>query len=154
MPNNPCFTFQSNEHQGEHCPITPSVRDMMAEHANVVGQYKPPTNAPYGNTYNPNWRNHPNLSWKPKPPPYVPSTVQQQCGPSSQPQTPPSSSPVEQAIMNLRKVVGNFVEEQKPVNARLIRESKLWKAHSIKRWITYKLRSTKNMITCSIQSQG
>ena len=60
MPNNPCFTCQSNEHQGEHCPTTPSVRDMMAEHP------------PYGNTYNPNWRNHPNLSWKPKPSPYVP----------------------------------------------------------------------------------
>ena len=118
MPNHPCFTCQSTEHQGEHCPIVPSVRDMMVEHANVVGQYKPPTNAPYGNTYNPNWRNHPNLSWKPKPPSYVPPVVQQQCGSSSQPQPPPSSSPVEQAIMNLSKVVGNFVEEQKAVNAQ------------------------------------
>ena len=72
IPNNLCFTCQSNEHQGEHCSITPSIRDMMVGHANVVGQYKPSTNAPYGNTYNPNWRNHPNLSWKPKPPPYVP----------------------------------------------------------------------------------
>ena len=85
MPNQPCFICQSTEHQGEHCPTVPSVRDMMAEHANVVGQYKPPTTAPYGNTYNPNWRNHPNLSWKPKPPPYVPPAAQQQCGSSSQP---------------------------------------------------------------------
>ena len=38
MPNHLCFTFQSTEHQGEHCPNVPSVRDMMAEHANVVGQ--------------------------------------------------------------------------------------------------------------------
>ena len=37
MPNNPYFTCQSNDHQGEHCPTAPSVRDMMAEHANVVG---------------------------------------------------------------------------------------------------------------------
>ena len=119
MPNHPCFIFQSIEHQGEHYPTVSSVRDMMAEHANVVGQYKPPTNAPYGNTYNLNWRNHTNLSWKPKPPPYVPPAAQQkQCGPSSQPQPPPSSSPVEQAIMNLSKVVGNFVEEQKAVNAQ------------------------------------
>ena len=117
MPNHPCFTCQSTKHQGKHCPTIPSVRDMMVEHANVVGQYKPPTNAPYGNTYNPNWRNHPNLSWKPQPPPYVPPSVHQQCGSSSQPQPPPSSSPIEQAIMNLSKVVGNFVEEQKAVNA-------------------------------------
>ena len=54
MPNHPCFIYQSTEHQGKHCPTVPSVRNMMAEHANVVGQYKLPTNAPYGNTYNPN----------------------------------------------------------------------------------------------------
>ena len=62
MPNQPYFICQSTEHQGEHCPTVPSVKDMMAERANVVGQYKPPTTAPYGNTYNPNRRNHPNLS--------------------------------------------------------------------------------------------
>ena len=62
MPNQPCFICQLTKHQGEHCPTVPSVRNMMVEQANVVGQYKPPTTAPYGNTYNPNWRNHPNLS--------------------------------------------------------------------------------------------
>ena len=76
IPNQPCFICQSTEHQGEHCPTVSSVRDMMAEQAIVMGQYKPPTNAPYGNTYNPNWRNHPNLSWKPKPPLYVPPGAQ------------------------------------------------------------------------------
>ena len=37
MPNHPCFTCQSIEHQGENCPNVPLVRDMMVEHANVVG---------------------------------------------------------------------------------------------------------------------
>ncbi|KAL6311667.1 hypothetical protein AAG906_022599 [Vitis piasezkii] len=32
----------------------------------------PNNNAPYGNTYNSSWRNHPNFSWKPRPPPYQP----------------------------------------------------------------------------------
>ena len=45
MPNQPCFICQSTEHQGEHCPTVPLERDMMAEHTNVVGQYKPPTTA-------------------------------------------------------------------------------------------------------------
>ena len=96
----PCFIFQSTDHKGEHCPTAPSVRDLMAEHANVVGQHKPSTNAQYNNTYNPNWRNHPNHSWKPNPPAYVPPAAQQQqqCGSSSQQQPPPSLSPVEQAI--------------------------------------------------------
>ena len=117
MPNQPCFNCQSTEHQGEHCPNVPSMRDFVAKQANAVGQYKPPATTLYSNTYNPNWRNHPNLSWKPKPPPYVPPTAQQQLGSTAHPQPPPSSSPVEQVIMNLSKVVGNFVEEQKAVNA-------------------------------------
>ena len=68
----PYFNYQSTDHQSEHCPMVPSIRDMMTEHANVVGQYKLPPNSSYGNTYNLNWRNHPNLSWKPNPPAYVP----------------------------------------------------------------------------------
>ena len=83
VPNQPCFIYQSTEHQEEHYPTVPSVRDMMAEQANTVGQYKPPTTAPYNNTYHPNWRNHPNLSWKPKPPPYGQPVAQLQYGSSS-----------------------------------------------------------------------
>ena len=82
----------------------------MPEQANIVDRGRHPISAPYGNTYSPDWRNHPNLSWKPKPPAYTPTGSQQQ-------QTPPSS-PVEQAIVNLSKVVGHFVEEQKTVNAQ------------------------------------
>ena len=62
MPDQPCFNCQSTNHQGDHCPISTSVRDLMAEHAIVVGQNRTPAEAQYGNTYNPNWKNHPNLS--------------------------------------------------------------------------------------------
>ena len=104
------FNCQSNSHPGEHCQ----------EHANILNQNKPPTNAPYGNTYNSNWRNHPNLSWKPKPPAYILPGAQQQFGPTStQQQPPPLTSPVEQAILNLSKVVGTFVEEQKVLNEKI-----------------------------------
>ena len=116
---NPGITFQLTAHSEEHYPMTPSVKDLMSEYTNVVGQYKPQPNAPYGNTYNSNWRNHPNLSWKPNPPAYVPPSAKPQFGSSSRPQPPPSSSPVEQAILNLSKVVGNFVEEQKGINVQL-----------------------------------
>ena len=91
----------------------------MQEHAYVMGQNKPPTNAPYGNTYNPNWRNHPNLSWKRKPSAYAPLGAQQQFGSTSaQQQQPPPFSLVEQEILNLSKVVGTFVEEQKVLNVQ------------------------------------
>ena len=86
----------------------------------MVGQNKPQTNVPYGNTYNPNWRSHPNLSWKPQHPVYVPLGAQQQHSTTtSQHQQAPTFSSVEQAILNLSKVVGNFLEEQKGINAQL-----------------------------------
>ena len=110
VPLQSYFNCQSTSHQGDHCPIAPSIRDLMQEQENKVDQSRHPISAPYGNTYNPNWRNHPDLSWKPKPPAYTPTSSQQQ-------QTPPSS-PVEQAIVNLSKVVGHFVEEQNTVNAQ------------------------------------
>ena len=113
------FNYQSSSHFGEHCPMVPSVRDLMQEHAHVLGQNKPTTNAKYGNTYNPNWRNHPNLSWKPKPPTYAPQGAQHQfSSTSAQQQQPQPSSPVEEAILNLSKVVGAFVEEQKVLNVQ------------------------------------
>ena len=100
--------------------MAPSMKDLMSECANTVGQYKPQQpNAPYGNTYNSNWRNHPNLSWKPTPPAYVHPGAKPRFGSQFQPQQPPSSSPVEQSILNMSKVVGNFVEEQKRINVQL-----------------------------------
>ena len=117
---NPCTNFQSPAQPIEHCSMTPAVKDLMSECAHTVGQFKPQQpNAPYGNTYNPNWRNHPNLAWRPNPPAYVPPGAKPQFGSPSQSQQPPSSSPVEQAVLNLSKVVGNFVNDQKETNVQL-----------------------------------
>ncbi|RVW21571.1 hypothetical protein CK203_115642 [Vitis vinifera] len=63
----PCSICQSFEHLVE-CPTMPAVREMFVDQANVIGQFKPNNNASYGNTYNSNWRNHPNFSWKPRAP--------------------------------------------------------------------------------------
>ena len=102
-----CFNCQSNSHLEEHCQ----------EHAHVLNQNNSPINALYGNTYNPDWKNYSNLPWKLRLPAYVPSGAQQQFGSISAQQQPlPLSSPVEQAILNLSKVVGTFVEEQKVLN--------------------------------------
>ena len=51
--------------------------------------------------------------------PICPLVPNEQFGSSSQPRPPPSSSPVEQAILNLSKVVGNFVEEKMGINVQL-----------------------------------
>ena len=48
----PCAICLSYEHLMEECPTIPVVREMFGD----------------CNTYNSNWRNHPNFSWKPQPP--------------------------------------------------------------------------------------
>ena len=78
----------------------------------------PPTNVPYVNSYKPSWRNHLNLSWGPEHPQYAPPASPSYAStPRSQP--PQSTSPMEQAILNLTKLMGDFVEEQKTINAQL-----------------------------------
>ena len=50
----PCAICLSYEHLVDECPTIPTVREMLGD----------------CNTYNSNWRNHPNFSWKPQPPQY------------------------------------------------------------------------------------
>ena len=96
-----CFNCQPNSHPEEHCQ----------EHAHVLNQNNSPINALYGNTYNPYWKNYYKVPWKTRLPAYVASGAQQQFGFISAQQQPlPLSSQVEQAILNLSKVVGTFVE--------------------------------------------
>ena len=61
-----CPNCQSYEHLVEECPAIPTEREMFRDQANVVGQFRPNNNAPYGNTYNSSWRNHPNFHGRPE----------------------------------------------------------------------------------------
>ena len=104
-----CFNCQSNGHPEEHCQ----------EHAHVLNQNNSPINTLYNNTYNPDWKNYSNLPWKLRVTAYVPPGAHQQFGSTSaQHQSLPLSSLFEQAILNLSKVVGTFVEEQKVLNVQ------------------------------------
>ncbi|RVW18305.1 hypothetical protein CK203_109131 [Vitis vinifera] len=103
-----CPNCKSYEHLVEECPAISAEREMFRDQANVVGQLKPNNNAPYGNTYNSSWRNHPNFSWKTR------ATQYQQPDPLSQ-----QSSSLEQAIANLSKVVGDFVGNQEATNSQI-----------------------------------
>ena len=115
------ISFNQMEHlEGEqHCQYlverNPNAYKSMRDYRNpprmsVPSCMVPPTTAPYGNAYNPGWRNHLNLSWGPEPIQYAPLTHPQYAS-SSQPQLPQSTSPVEQAILNLTELVGDFVGE-------------------------------------------
>ena len=104
-----CYNYQSNGHYRENCQ----------ENVQILNQGRPPRNAPFGNSYIHNWKNYSNILGKPKTPAYIPPAEQQQfSSTSTAQQMPPLSSPVEQAILNLSKVVGTFVEEQKVLNVQ------------------------------------
>ena len=79
----------------------------------------PPTNAPYGSTYNHSWGNHTNSSWEPRPPQYAPPSSPYYASTPQPPQPPQLTSSVEQAILNLTKLMGDVKEEQKTFNAQL-----------------------------------
>ena len=79
--------------------------------------------SPYGSSYNHSWGNHTNSSWEPRPPqydhpepPFYASTPQ---SPQS-PQPPQSIPPFEQAILDLTRIVDDFMEENKEINAHSI----------------------------------
>src|SRR4051812_39167541 len=58
-----CTVCASPMHPTSQCPTFLAFPDQFPEQANVMYD-----NNKFGNTYNPNWRNHPNLAWKPNPP--------------------------------------------------------------------------------------
>ena len=94
-----CYNHQSHGHYGENCQ----------ENAQILNQGRPPLNVLFGNSYVQDWKNHSNLLGKP----YIPLIDQQQFTPTFQQQQPISLSPVEQAVLDLSKVVDTIAKEQK-----------------------------------------
>ena len=113
----------------------------------------PLTNAPYENAFNPSWGNHTNSSWDPRPPQYAPPPHPQYAS-SSQPQPLQSTSPIEQAILNLTKLVGDFVEEQKTINAQLSQKIDTMENIVDKRIDGLQNEMEQNLTTCRSQFQG
>ena len=76
--------------------------------------------SPYGSTYNHSWGNHTNSSWEPRPPQYVHPEPPFYASTPQSPQPPQSIPPFEQAILDLTRIVDDFVEENKEINAHSI----------------------------------
>ena len=77
-----------------------------------------PTNTPFDNTYNPSWGNHTNSSWEPRPLQYTPPASPYYTLTPQPPQSSQLTSSVENAILNLSKLVDNFIEEKRAVNGQ------------------------------------
>ena len=65
MPNaqGACIICGETTHDITQCPNKDNYHELVQEHMNMVNNYIRPTSDPHSNTYNPRWKNHPNLSW-------------------------------------------------------------------------------------------
>lgn len=55
---------ETNTHLTKDCPTIPAFQEVLHEQANMANAYQRPFNSPFSKTYNPNWRNYPNFSWR------------------------------------------------------------------------------------------
>ena len=76
--------------------------------------------SPYGSAYNHSWGNHTKSSWELRPPQYAPPEPPFYASTPQSPQPPQSIPPFEQAILDLIRIVDDFVEENKEINAHSI----------------------------------
>ena len=76
--------------------------------------------SPYGSAYNHTWGNHTNSSWEPRPPQYAHPEPPFYASTPQSPQSPQPSQSIpqfEQAILDLTRIVDDFVAENKEINA-------------------------------------
>ena len=100
-----CYNHQSHGHYGEKCQ----------ENVQILNQGRPPLNVPFGNSYIQDWKNYSNLLGKP----YIPPTDQHASPPQS-PQPLQSIHPLEQAMLDLNRIMDDYVEANKKIRAHSI----------------------------------
>nr|XP_023912567.1 uncharacterized protein LOC112024125 [Quercus suber] len=59
-----CSICASPMHTTQMCPSIVGYLEYYTEQANALNNYGRPLASPFSETYNPNWQNHPNFSWR------------------------------------------------------------------------------------------
>ncbi|KAL6579505.1 hypothetical protein OROMI_009721 [Orobanche minor] len=67
--NESCISCAESFHSSQSCPPGPQNQEIFNEEVNALHLYGKSSDSPFAPTYNPNWRNHPNFSWKQNMPP-------------------------------------------------------------------------------------
>ncbi|XP_027185158.1 uncharacterized protein LOC113783270 [Coffea eugenioides] len=108
-----CGICTSMDHCTDTCPI---MQENGAEQVNMAGGVPAPRrqNDPYSNTYNPGWRDHPNLSYGNRQPssfPNRPPGFHQPWQPKSQPSSSNSGSSLEDLVKSLATTTTQLHQE-------------------------------------------
>jgi hypothetical protein len=113
-----CQICETNEHSTNDCPTLPSFRECLHEQAHALNSFQMPNHNPYSQTYNPDWRNHPNFSWKSdnnnaqtSQPPFQAHYNFQNSHGYTPPYTPPPRK-------NLEETLHAFIEKQEEINTQ------------------------------------
>ncbi|XP_060972217.1 uncharacterized protein LOC133038172 [Cannabis sativa] len=67
--NEICSLCYSTSHSAQSCPSLPIYQEAFSEEVNALQTYGKSSDSPFSQSYNPNWRNHPNFSWRQNQPP-------------------------------------------------------------------------------------
>jgi len=59
-----CEICEANVHLTKDCPTIPAFKEVLHEQVSAANAYQRPFSSPYSETYNPNWWNHLNFSWR------------------------------------------------------------------------------------------
>jgi hypothetical protein len=102
-----CEICEANVHLTKDCLTIPAFKEVLHEQANATNAYQRPFSSPYSETYNPNWRNHPNFSWR-----NGQSTNEFQGSSSHTPYVPPHKQTLEETLQA-------FMQSQNQINQEL-----------------------------------
>jgi dsDNA-binding SOS-regulon protein len=59
-----CEICAGTQHTTQDCPTISAFQGILQEQTNAINSYQQHYGAPNSNTFNPNWKNHPNFSWR------------------------------------------------------------------------------------------
>ncbi|XP_022852000.1 uncharacterized protein LOC111373667 [Olea europaea var. sylvestris] len=59
-----CSICETFGHLTHDCPNIPVFKEVLHDQANAINTFKKPFPSPFSETYNQQWRNHPNFSWR------------------------------------------------------------------------------------------
>jgi hypothetical protein len=94
----------------------PSFRECLHEQAHALNSFQRPNHNPYSQTYNPSWRNHPNVSWKSNAQTSQPPFQAHYNFKNSHGYAPPYTPPPRR---NLEETLHAFIKKQETINTQL-----------------------------------
>ncbi|CAN6719651.1 unnamed protein product [Malus baccata var. baccata] len=105
-----CIICSETTHDITQCPNKDSYPELVQEHVNMVNNFIRPRSDPYSNTYNPGWKNHPNLSWGGNQQPHQYQQSYQSTSETKKPFLEDQMSQLAQHMSDLSNSTNNFVQ--------------------------------------------